>query len=440
MVTSYIRLIGFSFLVCIVILIGAAQVSAPTHTFFNVDPFCALVQELQQKDILDGEVFIAKGGDILLHEQSKEVAVCTQTGKPQFLIGSISKQFTAVALLHALYATSYGDTAAEKCACVEKQLHMPLSSFLPADASMWCGSMPTWAHEVTLHHLLTHTSGITHPLGIVFERSGFDGVWDRLSSPNTTAETIAISVKEPLKHAPGKEYAYFNEGYILLAEVISVISGVPFTRYMEDLCSSIGMRNTCHPDQGTWKQAMQQENCAHLMPGLIYSGINTELCLVEPPANLVHNFSNAHGSGGIISTIQDLIIWNDALHKAKTLLPLPLYELFIKPNLNDYGYGIWNKNGILFHGGVIDSYISTMMYISQEDLLIIALCHVNYDKTLEKTECLLDAALRKVISDKSEREQFVDKIIGELAEKHLAKRGGTLIQRWLMQRCFESRT
>jgi len=58
--------------------------------------------------------------------------------------------------------------------------------------------------------------------------------------------------------------------------------------------------------------------------------------------------------------------------------------LFIKPNLKNYAYGIQNKNGILTHNGELDSFSSKMLYMPKEDVLIIALFHINADETIKK--------------------------------------------------------
>jgi hypothetical protein len=64
------------------------------------------------------------------------------------------------------------------------------------------------------------------------------------------------------------------------------------------------------------------------------------------------------------------------------------------------------------------------------------LCHVNEDKTLEKAEAALDAILRTIIPAKNEREEFLDKITGELAAKYfVAHRGADLIMKLLMEHC-----
>ena len=404
------------------------------YSSINTDSFCEFVQELEQKNILDGEVCVIKGDTIVLHECSKELLACAPKGKAQFLIGSLSKQFTAVALLHVLYTTSIGFTEAEKCADVKKQLHKPLSFFLPFDALIWSGAMPAWADEVTLHHLLSHTSGISSFIKIIFDRSGFDGIWQYLSRPHTAAERVSFIVQEPLAFEPGTSYCYSNDGYMLLAEVIEAVSGMPFSRYVENLCNSIGMTDTGHPDFGNWKQIKQEPYYGCLMQELIYSVICTESPLLEPSINMCHDISNVRGAGGIVSTMQDLIRWNNVLHKTENLLPKALYELLIKPNLEGYGYGIINNGVMLWHNGRIDSYSSDMIYVPDEDLLIIVLCHIDHDETMLRTACALEAVLQKIIPNAIERQALGNKFLVDLIEKYPPIRGAELIRKFKIKK------
>ena len=108
----------------------------------NLNSFCALVEGLQQKNTLDGEVCIIKNNNVILHAKSSSVMVNSPNDQSQFLIGSLSKQFTAVGLLHALYTISDGNSEVEKFSFVEKQLHKPLSQLLPANSSIWNNVMP----------------------------------------------------------------------------------------------------------------------------------------------------------------------------------------------------------------------------------------------------------------------------------------------------------
>jgi CubicO group peptidase (beta-lactamase class C family) len=396
----------------------------------NLNSFCALVEGLQQKNILDGEVCIIKNNNVILHAKSGSVMVNSPDKQSQFLIGSLSKQFTAVGLLHTLHAISDGDSEAERFSFIEKQLHKPLSQFLPSHSSIWNGSMPAWAHKITLHHLLSHTAGLANVIRDIFDTTGFDGVRKQLSVPHTPAQIISLLIEKPLLFEPGTSYAYSNEGYLLLTEVIAVISGMPFAQYIENLCHSIGMTSTYHPNGGNWKQIKEQQECSYLLPELVYNPIDKEPLLREPAAIMWDDVSNACGAGGIVSTVNDLITWNNALHKECIILPKALYALFTKPNLKNYAYGIQNKNGILTHNGELDSFFSKMSYIPKEDLLIIALFHINADENIKKTSYLLDNVLKTVIPAESERNPLMGKISAELDQKYPATRGAALIKKF----------
>lgn len=395
----------------------------------NLKSFCALVEGLQQKNILDGEVCVIKNNNVIIHAKSNTVLV-NWPNESQFLIGSLSKQFTAVGLLHALYTISDGNSEAEKISFAEKQLHKPLSQFLPAHASIWNNAMPNWAHRITLHQLLSHTAGLANVIRDIFDTTGFDGVRKQLSVPHTPAQIISLLIEKPLLFEPGTGYAYSNEGYLLLSEVIATISGMSFEQYIENLCHSIGMTLTYHPNRGNWKQIKEQQECSYLLPELVYNPIDKEPFLREPAPIMWDDVSNARGAGGIVSTVKDLITWNNALHKEYTILPKPLYGLFIKPNLKNYAYGIQNKNGILTHNGELDSFFSKMLYIPKEDLLIIALFHINIDETIKKTSYLLDNVLKTVIPGESERNPLMGKISAELDQKYPAMRGAALIRKF----------
>ncbi len=416
----------------ICIFCAIALLTLYTISFYskkNLNSFCVLVEGLQQKNVLDGEVCIIKNGNMILHAKSSSIMV-NLPHESQFLIGSLSKQFTAVGLLHALHTISDGNSEAEKFSFVEKQLHKPLSQFLSADSSIWNNTMPDWAHRITLHHLLSHTAGLANVIRDIFDTTGFDGVRKQLSTFHTPAEIISLLIEKPLLFEPGTSYAYSNEGYLLLTEVIAGISGITFAQYIENLCHSIGMTSTYHPDRGNWKQIKEQQECSYLLPELVYNPIDKEPLLREPAPIIWDDVSNARGAGGIVSTVKDLITWNNALHKQYAILPKQLYGLFIKPNLKNYAYGIQNKNGILVHNGELDSFSSKMLYIPKEDLLIIALFHINVDETIKKTSYLLDNVLKTVIPTESERGALMSKISAELDQKYPARRGAALIRKF----------
>ena len=88
-------------------------------------------KNLQEQRLFDGEIFINRNGKILLDLHSKDIAAYDSFNKPQYMIGSISKQFFAVALLKALYEFSNFRIEKLRVKNVQKQLHLPISKFLP---------------------------------------------------------------------------------------------------------------------------------------------------------------------------------------------------------------------------------------------------------------------------------------------------------------------
>jgi CubicO group peptidase (beta-lactamase class C family) len=114
---------------------------------------------------MHGEIAVSCGDDILYHESFTYADAPWSVGKnSQYLIGSVTKQFTAAALLKSLYdrqislGSSHDTETLKKN--IQNDLHKSVSFFLPQDHQIWNGHMPNWANSVTLHHLLTHTSGI----------------------------------------------------------------------------------------------------------------------------------------------------------------------------------------------------------------------------------------------------------------------------------------
>src|SRR5580692_7854261 len=112
---------------------------------------------------MHGEIAVSCGDQILYHENFSYIDAPWVVNKnAQYLIGSVTKQFTAAAILQALYdrqITLDADNDAKTLkTLIEKDLQKPVSHFLPERHEVWGDNMPNWANTVTIHHLLTHTS------------------------------------------------------------------------------------------------------------------------------------------------------------------------------------------------------------------------------------------------------------------------------------------
>ena len=379
--------------------------------------FLKVVKNLQNEKHLDGEVLVVRNGQILLNLQSEEIASPDIKKWPQFMIASVSKQFFAVALLKALYESSSHKTEDLKIADVKKQLHFPISRFLPHNASIWDGNMPAWAQEVSLHHLLTHTSGI--PNGTDTEE-----YWNLTDSGKYWYETyhpakeiIKLTSDYPVLFSPGAKYAYCNTGYVLIAEILETITSLPASIYMQQkLFEPIGLYSTASRAQGRWEELKQDPQLSRLVVPFKYDPRGKQI-EVYP---LLHSedISVAKGAGSLVSTSRDLLKWNQSLHKDKTVLPKELYGLLITPNIDNYGYGIMVENTdigtVLWHGGSIGAYRTLFSYIPEHDLTIIILSNIgaDFDKIEEEYKAALEK-FRDTISDEEERNKAVYKMILE---------------------------
>lgn len=213
-----------------------------------------------------GEVVIAKGYG--LADRERGIPFTTDT---VFTVGSISKQFTAAAIL-ALEMQG------------KLSVHDPISKFFP-DA-------PADRRDITLHHLMTHTAALPDIASDV-EPLGRDDFVRRMFGARL------------LHDQRGERMEYSNGGYGMLAAVIEVASGMSYDQYLhETLFVPAGMHRTGHtiPEWNDERIAV-----SYLM------GTHIGATLKRPAADDGPWFG-LRGSGGIHSTVWDMYRWKNALH------------------------------------------------------------------------------------------------------------------------------
>lgn len=243
----------------------------------------------------------------------------------QFLIGSISKQITAVMVLKA---------------CEEGliQLDAPISRYLPSLSQ-------DWAATVTVQHLLNHTSGIQ-------------------------------GLTKPLTNLPGEKFVYSNLGYNLLGKILESIRGCSFNILVRNLFEECGMLDSWATRSGTFLELQ------HQFPKLVLGYTEGEDQPMHPELSRREKEDNP--SGGLISTVSDLAKWNHCLHHARLLQPTSyekMLTLSAKRNHRwgdvDYGFGIQitHDNGILeiSHNGIIPGYMSMLIHYPTQNISIIIL-------------------------------------------------------------------
>lgn len=260
----------------------------------------------------------------------------------RFKIGSITTQFTEAAILRLQE---------------EGRLNIQdkLSSYIP--------DFPR-GNEVTLEHLMTHTSGI------------HDFIKQATKSKNLiasiTENALIDSIKSyPYDFNPGDHFSYCNSGFFILGYIVEKVSGKKLNEYFrENFFEPLGMKNT-----GIYSENEMLDNEANG-----YSNINGAFLKTDKI-----NMSWVGGAGASYSTARDLYTWNEAFFKGKVLSRASLDAIFIPVNSNSWqnlnyyhGWFIWNYRGNNFigHGSGLPGYSANLLRQPEKKITIIILCNL----------------------------------------------------------------
>ncbi|SKC66697.1 serine hydrolase [Ohtaekwangia koreensis] len=323
---------------------GAVKTNMPTATQL-VD---GLYSSLQGKESPGIAILVAKNGEIVYKKGFGYANLKSKTlvsPETKFRIGSITKQFTASAILKL--------QEDGKLKVTDK-----LSKYIP--------DFPRGS-EVTLHHLLTHTSGI-------HSYTGKDDFLTRVLKPVSPEELINYFKNDPYDFNPGEQYRYNNSGYFLLGYIIEKVSGKNYAQYLkETFFMPLHMYNT--GVYATWISLDKE--------ALGYTRENDSYLLA-----LNWNMNWAGGAGALYSTVEDLYKWNEAVFHGKVLDEKSINAAFTSVVLNDgktpssgeYGYG-WGMNtyrGLLSigHSGGLHGFTSQLVRFPKENVTVVLLSNL----------------------------------------------------------------
>jgi CubicO group peptidase (beta-lactamase class C family) len=259
----------------------------------------AYVKPYVESNNFSGSVLIAKAGKIVLSRgygmANYELSV-PNGARTRFHLASLSKTFTAVAIL---MLQERGQLRIED----------PLTKFIPDYPS---------GDKITVHHLLTHTSGIPN----VNNLPGYD---EKSKSQISLSEIIGMFKEKPLEFIPGSRYRYSNSNYNLLAFIIEKVSGKSYGKFLEEnIFRPLDMSETGH-DAGT------DDLIPNRASGYVPAGMRD----VENAPYL--NWSIKTGNGSLYSTVDDLYKWDRALYTEKLLKKKTLDKMFT--DYGGFGYG-----------------------------------------------------------------------------------------------------
>jgi CubicO group peptidase (beta-lactamase class C family) len=256
-------------------------------------------------------------------------------------ICSLTKQFTAVAILQLADAGKL-------------RLDDPLAAYLPAIAPP----------GVTIAQLLTHTSGVPS-----LDPQRWMKIWTQDLTP---LEVVALTRDKPLDFPPGTDFRYSNSGYVLLGALIEKCSGQTYPDYLQSHIFTPANMSSSFYDSAS-------RIIPHRVPGYILQ----EKAWANAPAI---SMTQTYSAGALLSTVDDLYIWERALSTGKLLSPSLLARASSHLQLPDgrdtnYGFG-WELSSIAghpsrAHGGGIPGYSAYELRIPDIDFYAVLLSNTN---------------------------------------------------------------
>jgi CubicO group peptidase (beta-lactamase class C family) len=280
-----------------------------------------LVSYFHNHGMFNGTILVAEHGKIIYNkafgyanfETNEELETMTP-----FNLASVSKQFTAMAImiLQEQNKLSYDDTLSE-----------------------YFSEFPEYANQITIRHLLTHSSGIKE-----YIKRG-------VHTPKITNQIIldTLTKQNNLDFIPGEQYKYSNSGYVLLSIIVEKVSGMKLNQFLQTfIFKPLHMQHTYVHDDS--KPVIPNRATGHNMycEDIDYPVYET-------------------GSSGIYSSTEDLFKWDQALYTEKLVKNETLEEAFQpyrlkNDSLSNYGFG-WmindfgwmkkeeNDNKVVWHDG-----------------------------------------------------------------------------------------
>jgi CubicO group peptidase (beta-lactamase class C family) len=314
--------------------------AAPDSPDASVDgtPTAAPDLASQFREILgtdfNGSALVSRGGDLLFAEgigMADDANGIPNTPETRFRLGSVTKQFTAMAVLMLASQGLLKTTD-------------PLCDYVDTCPDGW--------DVVTIEHLLSHSSGIAN----FTDQPGFDPM-----KAATPADTVASVADIPLGFEPGASFAYSNTGYVLLGMVVERSSGLDYEAFLEQrIFEPLGMADSGYEHGDT--------------PGLAV-GYASEF---EEADAL--DMSVPYAAGGLYSTVLDLQRWVDALN-AHALVDAAAMQRFVTPLADtadgwgtEYAYGVTvgyeDGHRVVSHDGVINGFTTLLAWYPDDGLTI----------------------------------------------------------------------
>jgi len=257
-----------------------------------------------------------------------------------FDAGSVRKQFVAAAIL---LLVEDGKIA------------------LTDDIRKYISQLPDYGHKITIDHLLTHTSGVRDWQALL-----------NLAGGDPDAMTMIVRQRS-INFNPGDEWSYSNSNYVLLPEIVSRVSGMPFSEFARKrIFDPLGMKSTTHPEDP------------------LYLIRNRAIAYKKEPSGWKMDMylgNDRGGAGGLFTTAADLVTWNDALMNNR--LGKFVTEKLQEPTTLNYGRKVNYGRGLnielrpgrggrlVWHSGGAAGYSALAGYLPQHSLAVAIACNLD---------------------------------------------------------------
>ena len=311
---------------------------------FGLDPdrvaqLDGILSRMAAAETFSGSVLIAQDGEVLLSRgygsADREQGI-SNTPQTRFLIGSVTKQFTSMAIL---ILQSRG----------RLNVQDPICRYIEDCPAAW--------EDITIYHLLTHTSGmIVMPADSTYP-----------DTPITPRELLDRFEDAPLDFQPGERHSYSNCGYWVLGYIIEQVSGQSYEAFVQKwIFEPLEMHDSGY-----------DQDASGLAVG--YVDQNT-----AAPAQVIDS-SFPYSAGALYSTVEDLYRWDQALY-TEQLIPRELLDQMFAPRISlypdvvgsvEYGYGWFVLDHLgrraVGHGGAIDGFRAWIFRYPDDRITIIVL-------------------------------------------------------------------
>lgn len=318
-----------------------------------------------------GSVLVARDGKPLLNRGFGMASIewnIPAAPDTKFRLGSVTKQFTGMAVL-----------------LLEEQGKLTVTDsirrLIPEAPAAW--------DEITIHHLLTHTSGIPSFTSLPdYKRTN--------ALPAPPAETMKRVAGMPLEFEPGARFKYSNTGYTLLGLIVERASGMSYDAFLrKHVLGPLEMHGTGYHHNNV------------IVPRMA-SGYSRGPKGLVPAGHI--DMSIPHAAGALYSTTQDLLKWDAALRRG-ALLSKASYEKYFKPGKDGYAYGwlVREEEGVTVHqhGGGIEGFSTVIMRVPGESLLIVALSNLEQGRAGRVAADLLQLARGKDVPIPARRNEIL---------------------------------